>query len=292
MKKLVVILVSVAFLAVSCGQTSKKNQNTEVQTQTTENEIVGKQDSVFIEEYLEHTVVQSTKIEVINENSVLNDERAYQIYLAGKTHIKFEVDYASNKDLLNAVLLFDFIFPHGDWRIEHTKEWYSEIKSNNFWIVEQPTLSWFRQSYFKTNSTVCFMIIDGSWCISLYKTSDNSFIAVSHEMIGDGNIVNIFEMKENQIVENLSFESLFGNFDEQIKLTDSSQECVQKLIDIEFEHYFWVSDFNFSDGKTARISSAWLIEKDEFEDCLKGNSILYKFNPATKKFEIEKIYWE
>jgi len=203
---------------------------------------------------------------------------------------KIEIDYASNRNLLSAVLLFpDSMFPLGGWKLECKKEWYNEVKSNNFWIAKD---SHFFNQWCLNPSSICFSIIDGSWVVSLYETTDNSFIVFSHEIIGDGNYINIVETRENEIVEILSFESLFGNFSEQIKQSNFSQECTQKLIDIEFEHYFWLFDFFFSGEQTAKISSAWFVAKDEFKDCLKGNTVLYKFNPETKKFEIEKIYWE
>ena len=86
----------------------------------------------------------------------------------------------------------------------------------------------------------------------------------------------------------MNFESLFGDYREQIKLNNFSQDCNEKSI--EFEDAIF--SFDFSGENTAEIESSWYLTKEEYKNCLKGNAILYKFNSKTKKFEIDKIYWK
>ena len=208
-----------------------------------------------------------------------------QIFM-GENQRKIEIDYASNKDLLNIFLrLPDSVAPLG-WKFEDRKEWYNDVKSNNFWITND--IDHINQWCLKPNR-ICFVIMESSWSISLYKTSDNSFIVISHEQTASSNSISIFEVKNNKIIENLSFEHLFGDFIEQLDI-NFSQKCDEKFNEIKDQfHFDWFS-FDFSDENVVEVHS-WTTTKDGFEDCLKGNTFLYKFNPKRKKFEIEKIYW-
>jgi len=254
MKKTVTILSVIIFLAVSCGNS---------QTAMTVNEIFNKKNTV---------------VPIIHRQTWDNDERS----------AKREVSFASHKELLDIILLLpDSAFTDWNWTIEERKDWYSGIKTNGFWIANDT--HFFDQRYLSPNR-ISLLVVDGSWSIHLYKTIDNSFIVITHDRIGDGNFINAFEVKDNKVVKNLNFESLFGNFTEQIKLSGFSQKCNQKLIDIWLEDYFWTFDFRFTEN-TMGINYAWLITKEEFKDCLKGNVIEYRFNPKTKRFDIDRIFW-
>jgi len=209
-----------------------------------------------------------------------------QIFM-GENQRKIEIDYTSNKDLLNIVLLLpDSVSPFG-WRFEDRKEWYNEVKSNNFWITSD--IDHINQRCLKPKR-ICFVIMESDWNISLYKTSDNSFIVISHEQVASSSYINIFEIKDSKIVANLSFECLFGDVIEQLNI-NPSQECNEKFKKIEDQFLFDWFTFDFSDENIVEIYS-WSTTKEKFEYCLKGNTILYKFNPETKKFEVEKIYWK
>jgi len=207
-----------------------------------------------------------------------------QIFM-GENQRKIEIDYASNKDLLNILLLLpDSVF---GWRLEDRKKWYNEVKSNNFWITND-TYHFDGWRCLRPNS-ICFIVMETTWCVSLYKASDNSFIVISHEQVASSSHINIFEIKDNKIVANLSFECLFGDYFEQLGM-NLSQECNERFEKIEDLFFFeWLS-FDFSDENIVVVYS-WSTKKDRFEDCLKGNTILYKFNPETKRFDISKIYW-
>jgi hypothetical protein len=252
MRKTVIILSAVVFFAVGC-----RNK----QTKTASNEFV-------------------------SEQEVSTTEQQQNVVQFGEKHNKIEVNYVSNKELLDIILLLpDSAFSTWNWKIEDRTKWYNEIKLNNFWI-DKDTF-YFNQIYFRPH-TACFQIVDGSWTVSKYKTSDNSFIVITNDIAGDGNDINIFEVKNNEIIENMSFEFLFGNFREQMKLDNLSQECEDKWIDFEDP----IFSFDFSDTSVVEIESSWYLTKEEFENCLSGNTILYKFNPKTKKFEIDRIYWK
>ncbi|MDL2313321.1 hypothetical protein LJC68_10650 [Bacteroidales bacterium OttesenSCG-928-B11] len=250
MRKIVVILTAILFLAVGCGNRQAKRTNNEL----------------------------------VNEQNLEPVEGPVKLIAEGLN--KVEVNYASNKELLDIILLLpDSAFSTWDWKIEDRKEWYNEIKTNNFWI-DKDTM-FFNQIYFKPN-TACFQIVDGIWTVSKYRTSDNSFIVITNDIAGNGNEVNIFEAKDNELIKSMDFELLFGNYKDQIRLNDLPQECGEKLTDFEDPIFL----FDFSDENKVEIESSWYLTKEKFKDCLNGNTILYKFNPKTKKFEIDRIYWK
>jgi len=237
-------------------------------------------------------LVGEQSIELVSEQDGILYEEPFipfhrRIFM-GENQRKIDIDYASNKDLLNIVLLLpDSVSPIG-WKFEDRKEWYNEVKLNNFWITSD--IDHINQWCLKPNR-ICFVIMEGDWNISLYKTSDNSFIVISHEQIASSNLINIFEVKNNEIIEKLSFECLFGDYIEQLNI-NPSQECNEKFEKIEDSFIFEWFTFDFSDENIVEVSCSWPITKEKFENCLIGNSILYKFNPETKKFDIEKIYWK
>ena len=183
------------------------------------------------------------------------------------------------------LLLPDSAFSSWEWKIEERTEWYNQIKSQNFYIDENP--DYLNQDYLKPN-TAGFSIVDGAWTISIYKTIENSFIVITDDLVADGNTINIYEVKSNKIKEYLNYTELFGDFVEQLKLENSAQSCIDKYEELND----LIINFDFSDTSKAEIESSWYLSKDEYKYCLKGNSILYNFNSKTKKFEIDKIYWK
>ena len=256
MKKPILILITIVFFAGGCGNR---------QVKTMDNELVGEQDC--------NLVVTAVEQQQNREQPDENQEKM------------IEVNYASNKELLDIILLLpDTVFSSWGWGIEDRKKWYNEIKSNNFWIDKDPFF--FNQSYLNPNNAG-FQIVDGFWKIALYKTFDNSFIVITDDIVGDGNEIYIFEVKDNKIIENLKFESVFGDYRKQIKLNSLRQECNEKFEELEDQ----IFTFHFNEN-TVEIESSWYLTKEEYKDYLTGNSILYKFNAETKKFEMDKIYWK
>ncbi|MES2678945.1 MAG: hypothetical protein V4635_03630 [Bacteroidota bacterium] len=201
--------------------------------------------------------------------------------------IRVKVDFSENKDLLGAILLLpDSAFSTWEWKLEDRKSWYTEIKSNDFYTDNDP--NFFTQTYFEPNSAK-FTIVDGTWSISLYKNTDNSSIVITNDVAGDGNDINIYEIKANMIQGTKDLKGTFGDYVDLIKRKDGSQHCTKKYDEIKNDAIF---SFNFSERAEVEIESSWSLLKDEYSDCLEGNSLLYSFNPDTKKFDLKKIYWK
>ena len=199
---------------------------------------------------------------------------------------KVAVDFEKNKDLLDIILLLpDNAFPSWEWKLADRIKWYNEIKTNNYYIDDNP--DFFNQKYFEPNKAG-FSIVDGFWSINIYKTSENSYIVITDDIVGDGNTLNFYEVKSNVIKKYLDEKTLFSDFKELLKKKETSENCEEKFEEMNDP----IFEYDFSVKNKIEIQSSWYLTKESYDNCLTGNAILYNFNPKTKKFEIEKIYWK
>jgi hypothetical protein len=230
-------------------------------------------------EVREKTSTVSKSNDTIKTENTENEE-----HLNSKT--KVEIDFAKNKDLLDVILLLpDTAFSSWEWKLDERVKWYNEIKAHNYYIDDNPTF--FTQKYF--NSTKAgFSIVDGFWSINLYKTAENSYIVITDDIVGDGNALKFYEVKSNTIKEYLNEKLLFSDYKELLKKKDTEGNCDEKFEVLEDP----IFEFNFSTDNKIEIESSWSLTEEEYNTCFIGNAILYNFNPQTKKFEIEKIYWK
>jgi len=199
---------------------------------------------------------------------------------------KVVIDFNKNKELLDIILLLpDSTFSSWGWKLNDRIKWYNEIKTNNFYIDNDP--QFFNQLYFKPNGAR-FSIVDGIWSITIYKTTENSHIVITDDIVGDGNTLCIYEVKANKIKKYLNEKLLFSDFEELLKKKNTTEDCNEKFEEIEMPFF----NFDFSTTNKIEIESSWYLVEEEYKNCLNGNSIVYLFNPKTKKFEIEKVYWK
>lgn len=199
---------------------------------------------------------------------------------------KVAIDYTINKDILDIILLLpESAFPSWEWKLNDRIKWYNEIKENNFYIDDNP--DYFNQTYFEPNKAG-FTIVDGFWSINIYKTAENSYIVITDDIVGDGNSLNFFEVKSNKIKKYLDEKTIFSDFKEQLKKKENAKNCVEKFEELNDP----IFEFDFKSKNKVRIESSWYLTKENYENCLIGNAIIYNFNPEIKKFEIEKIYWK
>jgi len=128
---------------------------------------------------------------------------------------KVEIDFEKNKDLLDIILLLpDNAFSSWDWKIDERIKRHNEIKTNNYYTDDNP--DFFTQKYFEP-SKAGFSIVDGFWSISIYKTTENTFIVITDDKVGYGNTLNFFEVKTNTIKEYLNEKLMFSDFKELLK---------------------------------------------------------------------------
>lgn len=199
---------------------------------------------------------------------------------------KVAVDFTENKDLLDIILLLpEKSFSSWGWKSEDRIKWYNEIKTNDYYIDDDP--NFFNQKYLKPNEAG-FSIVDGFWSINIYKTSENSFIVVTDDRVGDGNELNFYEVKSNTIKECLNENLLLPDHKEYLKKKESDANCDEKFEELNDPIFVC----NFLGPYKIEIESSWYITEESYSDCLIGNAIQYNFNPQLKRFEVAKIYWK
>lgn len=218
--------------------------------------------------------IDTLKVESLENNPKLNSKN------------KIGIEFEKNKDLLDIILLLpDSAFLSWKWKLEDRVKWYNEIKANNYYTEESP--DFFKQKYFEPTKAG-FTIVDGFWSINIYKTSEKSYIVITDDIVGDGNSLNFYEVKSNVIKKYLDEKTIFANFKEQLKKKENVENCDEKFEEMNDP----IFEFDFTGKNNVEIESSWYLTKENYENCLIGNAILYNFNPRTKKFEIEKIYWK
>ena len=109
-------------------------------------------------------------------------------------------------------------------------KWYNEIKKNNYYVDNNP--DYFNKRYFEPNKAG-FTIVDGFWSINIYKTVENSYIVITDDIVGDGNSLNFFEVKSNEIKKYLDEETIFSDFKEQLKKKENTVNCVEKFEELK-----------------------------------------------------------
>lgn len=197
-----------------------------------------------------------------------------------------KINFEKNKDLLDIILLLpDSVFASWEWKLKDRIKWYNEIKENNFYTDDTP--DYFNQKYFAQNKAG-FSIVDGFWSINIYKTIENSYVVITDDIVGDGNTLNIYEVKSNILKPFSDEKTLFSDFKEQLKKKENNKNCEEKFNELNDP----IFEFDFTSKNKIEIESSWYLIKEEYENCLIGNALLYRFNPESKKFELEKVYWK
>lgn len=234
-------------------------------------------------------ILLSCENKTLNEVSItsklddtLNVEKSENIQNSVK---KVAIDFILNKDLLDIILLLpDNAFPSWEWKLSDRTKWYNEIKENNFYLDDNP--DYFNQKYFEPNKAG-FTIVDGFWSINIYKTAENSYIVITDDIVGDGNSLNFFEVKSNKIKKYLDGNTMFLDYIAQLKKKEKTENCIEIFEELDDP----IFEFDFTSKNKVEIESSWYLTKENYENCLNGNAVVYNFNPETKKFEIEKVYW-
>lgn len=241
---------------------------------------------ILLKIILFYLVLQSCLNKTTNEiqDSVknVNTENTRDLNLQSKV----EIDFTENKKILDIILLLpDTVFSSWSWKLEDRIKWYNEIKANNYYIDNDP--NFFNQKYFEPTKAG-FQIVDGFWSINIYKTSDNSYIVISNDIVGDGNDINFFEVKSNKIQKYLNEKVLTSEYKELLKKKNTDENCNEIHEELDGP----IFNYNFIDDNKIEIESSWFLIKENYDNCLIGNSIVYNFNAQSKKFEVEKIYWK
>lgn len=193
------------------------------------------------------------------------------------------INYNENKKILEILkCLPNKSMGSWEWTQSEREEMVASISKNNYFIDRTPNYNDIK--YVKIN-TIGTQVVDGFWVMSIYKISQDDYIVITDDIVGDGNELFSFEYKNGSLTE-IEFDTLFDGMQKKLLKNAVEKKCVELLDDnlVTFT-------YDFSDKQNVTISSSSL-NKEENENCFKGNTLNYKFNPELKKFSLESIIWE
>lgn len=192
------------------------------------------------------------------------------------------INYEDNKILLEILQKIpDKSMGTWEWSKEERKEMVKSISKNNYYI--DTTKNFNDIKYIKPN-TIETQVIDGYWTMSIYKIKDNNYIVITNDITGDGKDLIAYEYKERELID-IDIDKFFENIPTNLLKQNDEKNCTDLL-----EDGLLIFDFDFRSRQFVTISSETLNE-DENGNCLKGNSLNYKFIPQEKTFELESINW-
>jgi len=189
------------------------------------------------------------------------------------------IDYAEHKNLLDILtLLPDSSMASWGWSKKERIEFVKDIQKNKFTTGAPEHFSSIKLAQ---PNTIEIQVVDGIWIFSIYKIKPNNYIVITDDIVGDGNDLLAFEYKDG-VLEYIAFENLFDNFLTALLVNKDDKNCIDLLEEnnIGFEYLF---------TGTKKIEIANLSLTEGNNECFKGNSLNYEFNPALKKFELKTI---
>lgn len=197
---------------------------------------------------------------------------------------KLKIKYSDHKNLLDILTkLPEYTMESWKWSEKDRIDFVKFIQKNDYTFNSSSHFSKF--SLIGPN-TIGIQIVDGYWTLAIYKIQANNYIVITDDVVGDGNSLLAFEYKDGKL-NDVGFDNLFDeNFFSSL-LINYKDECEDLLEDnlIGFE-------YDFSHTTNLTISNSHYLKKDEHQNCLKGNTMKYKFNPKTKKFDLTAINWK
>ncbi|QIH33815.1 hypothetical protein [Sphingobacterium sp. DR205] len=197
---------------------------------------------------------------------------------------KLKIKYSEHKNLLDILTkLPTHTMESWKWSESERIKFVKFIQKNDFALSSSPYFSKF--SLIGAN-TIGIQVVDGYWTLAIYKIKTNNYIAITDDIVGDGNDLHAFEYKDGQLSE-INFVNLFDNNFFSNLLINDKDECEGLLEDslIGFE-------YDFSQTTNIVISNSSYLKEREHQNCLKGNTMNYKFNSGTKKFDLTATYWK
>ncbi|KIO77618.1 hypothetical protein TH53_08190 [Pedobacter lusitanus] len=195
---------------------------------------------------------------------------------------KIKIYYNQNQVILNLIpLLPDSSMASWEWKKKERLELLESVRSHNYYIdttKDYNNISVITPHYFKTQ------VVDGVWCLALYKIQENNYVVITDDIAGDGNDLKAFELKNQQLTP-LKLKDVLGDYLSNFLINNTNKTCKDS-----FEKGDYRFDYNFGHKNQLIVSSAYITKKEN-EQCLKGNSLTFVFNGKLKKFEPGKATW-
>lgn len=226
----------------------------------------------------EQTKLKDEKV-IVKENSLFNG------FSEPNSDTVF-IDYFTNKKKLEILTyLPDTCFTSWGWDKKERIELYESIKTKGYYLDTTP--DFLNINSVRNNHFGC-QVVDGYWEFALYRIKENNYIVVTNDVVGDGNSINIYEFKDNNLTAIQNRDGFFAKPLNELKLLSTDKNCVLKVEEENEESLF---RYNFENINEVEINNAWGFTKNEYSNCLKGNTLKYKFDPNKRAFVLYEIKW-
>lgn len=194
-----------------------------------------------------------------------------------------QVNYTKNRELLELLpLLPETAMGSWEWSKEERTAMVKSIAAHNYFVDTTANFNTIKKilpHYFETQ------VVDGVWSYGVYKIDTNNYLVLTDDHVGDGSDVHAFFIK-NGTPQETAIENLTGNLVSQLVKVPEDKGCKTKLEDADF--FF---DYSFEVKNKITISSPYL-EQQDYEQCLKGNTLTFEFNAAEGTFDLLQITWD
>ncbi|CAL2092828.1 DKNYY domain-containing protein [Tenacibaculum sp. 190524A05c] len=192
------------------------------------------------------------------------------------------IDYLKHQKILDILkLLPKQTMTSWEWTQENRIKTVDFIEKNNFLV--DSTKMFNNITYIKPN-TLGIQVVDGFWTLSIYQLTSAKTLIITNDIVGDGKDINSFLFTENSF-EKIEFNQLFGKGIKNL-IKNQSEQCV-----LELEDNYFTFDYDFTDKNIVTFTS-WGLEKDEHQNCFKGNVLEFELNTSEEKFELKSMFWK
>lgn len=191
------------------------------------------------------------------------------------------INYTQNKIILDVLpLIPDSVFKTWEWSKAERNGMLAMLKAKNYFIDttrDYNTIKTITPDFFET------VVVDGNFSLAGYIVSNDDYIFISKNQVGDGSTLAAYEYAGGRLSE-LRLDYLLGVYFNYFLINTQDETCRQSLQEV------WpILDYNF--GKKNEIIIRALLDKMQVGTCLTGNVLRLKFNPAFGRFDLEKIEW-
>lgn len=197
-------------------------------------------------------------------------------------HDTVRINYAANKVILDVLpLLPDSLFKTWAWKVDEREQMLTMLKQHNWFIdttKDYNTIKKVTPNFFKT------IVVDGTFSVACYKVTNTDHVFITMNQVGDGKDLVAFEYTDGRLSQ-LNIDFLLGEIDHHFLIDPNNDNCKEMLDDARA-----FLDYDFEKKDVIEISAP--IKKKGAEACFNGNTLKLRFNPASKKFDLEKTIWE
>lgn len=231
------------------------------------------------------TEVEKNTIDLIQEIEKIKKKEALAFLepYEGDKRDTIKIDYHKNKVILEALTLFPYKrMGSWEWSQKERIRVVKFIKENNY-IIDTDAI--FLNISYINPYAISFGIVDGSWHLSVYPTSNDEFIMIVNDIVTGASVMSSYLFGDGKL-HAIDLNRLLYNNVEYKLLQNKSKKCLALFEEMQ---PFFDYDFN---GKELLEISSWELKKETKDPCFNGNTMSLRFNKNKRVFEVLEVSWK